>query len=88
MADFYERVFRATEDFELRRRILARLLVLGPANNRWHVGEVFARLVASVTDESLMMELRDLFQNNPREAEWNRSYLSHKSIPALLRKVL
>ena len=85
-ANFYERVYGATADLAVRQRVLLRLPVLGQRHNRWHVGEVFGRLVASTTDEGLLMAVRDMLISDPDLKAWVSPYL--KTVPDVIRNAL
>lgn len=87
-ADFYETVFEATSDDSLRQLVLKRLLRLGCDYNRFYVGQVFARLVCSLEDPSLIMAARDIIAGDQRAASFHFPYLRKYTIPQAIRKVL
>jgi eukaryotic-like serine/threonine-protein kinase len=72
VADFYARIFRRSDDLDLQRMILTRLLDVGSYHNRWYVGEVVARLVSEIEaeDVSTAMMAAEVVRAAPREAEW------------------
>ena len=87
VADFYEVVFQATEDRRIRSQILRRLPSLGYEHNRWHVGAVFGRLVATLEDDpSLIMLVRDTLRADPEAAAWCAEYLQNRSLPTAIRE--
>lgn len=88
IADFYERVFDHTDNDEIRAIILKRLACLGPNNNRWHVGSVFACLVSGLSDEHLILITREVLAKQPRAAHWNKPYLKGYTLPKVIRDVL
>lgn len=88
VADFYEAVFELTKDTRIKSLILRRLPMLGYEHNRWHVGQVLARLVEKTTDPGLIMALRDLLTNNPAAANWCAEYLRGRSIPMAVRQAV
>jgi len=87
-ADFYEKVFNFTQDYEIKEVILRGLPFIGYNNNRWHVGSVYARIVFSLEDESLIMVVYNIFKENPNIADWHKEYFKEKDIPELIRQVL
>ena len=92
-ATFYERVFQRAGSADLRRMILRRLPRLALAHNRWYVGEVYARLVAGLSDEApsdeaLLFEVASDLRGNPELAEWNANWLRKLSIAPLVRDAL
>jgi eukaryotic-like serine/threonine-protein kinase len=72
----------------VRAKILRRLPILGRNHNRFYVGEVFATLVSRITDEDLLMVIRDLFQEDKDAAEWCSPYLDNISLPKAIRDQL
>lgn len=51
-----------------------RLLVLGADHNRFHVGEVFARLVVGSADPSDVMAIAQVLRDNPDAVPFNAYY--------------
>jgi serine/threonine protein kinase len=88
VANFYEKLFKWGESDELRLMILRRLPALAHSHNRWHVGEVFARIVSGLQDPSLIMAVRDILAANEEVAKWNKFYLEKHSLPQAIRSVL
>lgn len=89
IADFYEVVYSATEDLDIRTLILRRLPSLGEYHNRWHVGNVFGRLAGvSLGDPVLVMVIRDTFRDDPAAGQWCLTYLSGFSLPQTIRQAL
>ena len=86
VADFYEAIFDLTTDSRIRRRILRRLPVMGQEHNRWHVGDVFARIAAKLSDPGLVMEARDALLADPSAARWCADYLRGRSVPTTIRE--
>jgi hypothetical protein len=70
VADFYEEVYRIVDDLEIKRLILSRLLDMGHAHNRFHVGEVFATIVKSVTSHEEALLVREVLKQNPQATVW------------------
>ena len=83
VAEFYDRLFDATDNHQLRGIILRRLSTLGYENNRWHVGRVFARVLNRVDDPGLLMLLRDHLEKRRAAADWLAEYVS--DVPGILR---
>jgi hypothetical protein len=72
VADFYAWIFRRSDDLDLQRMVLARLLVVGSYHSRWYVGEVVARLIGEIDarDVSTAMMVADVVRGAPHESEW------------------
>ncbi|SRR5579871_221235 len=87
VADLYKKIFFWTNDKDVQFIVLKRLPILGLSHNRWHVGEVFAELVQSLKEESLILFTRDVLNENKRGAEWCEAYLSRVNIPKLVRNI-
>lgn len=85
VADFYASIWEDCEDLDVKRIILARLWELGPSHNRWHVGEVLAGLLGSITGTSDAMLASDVIRAAPERAEWHRGYLRHRTLPRSVR---
>lgn len=88
VADFYESVFECTDDQQLKRLILKRLVQLGAQYNRWHVGRAFARLVEKVGDAGLIHDTCQDLRENPPWAEFHAGYLRPRAIPKAVRECL
>lgn len=88
VADFYGTLFELTTDREVRRIVLSRLPRLGYDHNRFHVGDVFARLVTQLKDPSLIMHVRDVLASDPDAASWCSDYLrGQRSVATAIRQV-
>jgi len=85
VADFYARVWHATEDLGLRRMIVHRLNDMGWRHNRFHVGNVLAGLIHEVHDTDLAMAVRDGLNRNAQAISFVRSRVSLAQLPPLLR---
>jgi tRNA A-37 threonylcarbamoyl transferase component Bud32 len=70
VADFYRLVFTTTDDFELKRLTLARILDVGAAHDRWYVGGVVADLLSSISEVSTAMLAADVIRADPASARW------------------
>ncbi|MFH1373392.1 MAG: serine/threonine-protein kinase [bacterium] len=88
VATFYGKVFRCTEDFDVKTIILRRLPVLGCSHNRYYVGKVYAKLVSELTDHSLILAVRDVLAENPNAAQWCSQYFREISVPPIIRQVV
>lgn len=87
VANFYEKVLNAGAPPEVRSLVL-RLPVLGFSHNRYHVGEVLARIVASLSDTHDLLTLRDVLRENPDAAAWCKTYLERTNLPSVIRAAL
>jgi len=70
VADFYRTVYKAMDDLDVRRLILARLVAMGASHNRYHVGDVVASILTGVTDTSEVMMVVDVLRADPDHAQW------------------
>ena len=70
VADLYRRVFERSEDLELQRLTLGRLLEIGPSHNRWYVGDVVADLLMKVDEPSTAMLTAEVIEQRPDDARW------------------
>lgn len=70
VANFYARIFRSTEDLDIQRIVLARLIEVGASHNRWHVGDVVADLLEDITDISTSMMAAEAIEADAYHAEW------------------
>jgi len=88
VANFYENVLAATNRVEVRVLILRRLPQMGFGHNRFHVGDVLARIIAALTDKNDLLAMRDVLREHPDAAAWCQTYLKDTSLPPLLTSVL
>lgn len=70
VARFYARVFRRSDDLELQRLILARLIAMGASHNRWFVGEVTGQLLTEIRDVSQAMMAAEVIDADLANAGW------------------
>lgn len=67
VADFYEKVFSEVHDSESRKLVLTRLLEMGISHNRWHVQDVFCRLLSEIDDFTTAFIAVEILKNHPRQ---------------------
>lgn len=67
---FFRRIYERTEDLEVQRLILARLLAMGAYHNRWFVGEVTGALLAGIRNVSEAMMAAEVIDADPGHATW------------------
>jgi hypothetical protein len=70
VADFYARLFRRTEDLDLQRTLISRLLDVGASHNRWYVGDIVAGLLGEVEDVSTAMMIAEVLKENAYDSAW------------------
>jgi eukaryotic-like serine/threonine-protein kinase len=75
VANFYSRVWEVDPDVSARRLMLARLITMGASHNRFYVGGVVARLLASIDDASTAMMAADVVRADPHNARWFQPYV-------------
>jgi len=79
VATFLCNCFRATDDMELRMRILERLLILGFEHNRFYVGDRFIDMVRFVeSDPAYPHAVADLLRANESAIPFVREGLTRK----------
>lgn len=88
IADFLANVHGVVDDTGVRRSIMERLLELGYYHNRWHVGQVFARLVAASTDPSDVMAIAQVMRDNPDAVPFHAHWLKQQSLAPQLAKII
>jgi eukaryotic-like serine/threonine-protein kinase len=84
VGNFLERVYRVSQDQEVRRLVLARLLIMGEHHNRYHSGRLFARLVAAAQSSADVLTIRSILFDYPAAARWVAEFMQGKSIPKLV----
>jgi len=87
-ANFYQTIFHWTDSDDLRVMILQRLPRLGYSHNRFHVGDVFAGIVSTLDDPSLLLAVRDILRSDEDMAAWCKFYLEKHSLPSIVAEVL
>jgi serine/threonine protein kinase len=88
VANFYAKVFGLCGAPSIRNLILRRLALLGFRHNRFHVAEVFAKIVAGLpADDSLVLGVRDQFRGDLEMSDWYQRYFRHYSLPPAIRDV-
>lgn len=70
VAAFYRRMWRRTDDPQLRRMILARLLGIAHSHNRWFVGDVAAGLLTSIGEEGTAAMATEVLLDSPDDTAW------------------
>ena len=70
VARFYTRVFRRSDDLDLQRIILARLIAMGASHSRWFVGEMTGDLLTKIRDVSEAMMAAEVIDADQGHAEW------------------
>jgi eukaryotic-like serine/threonine-protein kinase len=86
VANFYRRIYRATDDIGHKQLILERLIELGPSHNRWHVGDVFARVLEGIEQSPEIDMAAELIREHPTRAIWFEDYVRNRPIPAPIAK--
>jgi serine/threonine protein kinase len=70
VANFYRDVWRMTNDLEIRKLLLTRLVQMGYSHNRFHVGDVVAEILTEVSETPDVMMVLDVLRANRQEAAW------------------
>ncbi|MFJ5803693.1 serine/threonine-protein kinase [Streptomyces decoyicus] len=90
IADFFARIIQVAEySSQLRHLSLNRLLIVGAYHNRFHVGEVFARMVKlREKDPEDVKYISSLLSDDPYAARFMGSYLKQYSLPQEIMREL
>lgn len=88
VANFYRRIYFLTNDYGIRSIIVRRLPLLAFRHNRWHVGHVFAEIISQTREADLIMEVREIFLEQPDIARWCAPYLEEPSIPTIIKELI
>lgn len=70
VADRYRYIFSASNDLDVRRIVLRRLVDLGYSHNRFHVRDVLVELLASLENRTDVAIAEEALLDNARAAEW------------------
>jgi serine/threonine protein kinase len=76
VADLYEACFDVSKDLEFRGLLLRRLLDMGWRHNRFHVRDIFWRLVSSADESGIAMTIVETIRANPGAAVWMAERIS------------
>jgi serine/threonine protein kinase len=85
LANFYSDLFAIDDDLDHRALMIERLIELGPTHNRWHVGEVLARILSTYTDKKTAKVAAKLIRANASYAAWFREYIENRDLPDAVR---
>ncbi|MFF8408115.1 serine/threonine-protein kinase [Streptomyces omiyaensis] len=90
IADFFARVIQVAEySSGLRHLSLSRIMTVGTWHNRFHVGEVFARMVKYCErDPADVKYIASILSNDPHSARFMGSYLRQYSLPLEIMRAL
>ena len=64
-------MFERADRLDLRRTVLARLVVMGTQHNHWYVRDVVCDLLAGIDDASLAMLAADVIDERRDYAAWH-----------------
>jgi eukaryotic-like serine/threonine-protein kinase len=73
---FYKLITSVEGNFDLYEKTLETVLKIGYGHNRFYVGETFAEELSKVEDENLIMIIGEVFENNPVQASWVKTYFN------------
>ncbi|MEU7225121.1 serine/threonine-protein kinase [Streptomyces chrestomyceticus] len=90
IANFFAKIIQVAEYSRgLRHLSLKRIMTVGAHHNRFHVGEVFARMVKlREKDAEDVRYIASLLSNDPYSASFMGSYLKQYSLPPAIMRVL
>lgn len=82
IADFLARMYSVAKDYGLKSAILSRILVVGSDHNRFHVGDVFLKLVEDdLNDRAAVLMVAEVIRAHPLEIPFVESGLREMSLP-------
>jgi serine/threonine protein kinase len=88
VVDFFANVFATAADPRLRELALKRIMIVGASHNRFYAGEVFSRLIGSLTNPNDILMATNVMRSEPEDARWYREYLKGYSLPPSIRDFL
>ena len=86
IADLLSSFLFATDDYNVRRLTLRRIMMVGADHNRFYVRDTFWRVVKSINPEETML-VTDLLRENPGAAAFLLSELPNFPIPRAIREL-
>lgn len=88
VADFLLTVFGVTQNYEIRKIVLRRVLEMGYSHNRWHVGSVFATLIEQCRDTTSILIAAQLLRSHSEAAKFVGNWLRSRSLPSVIADAL
>lgn len=88
VANLYERLMQRSEDRTVRKLAITRLLALGRSHNRFYVGEVSARVLSTLRDESDVLLATETIKAQPEDAAWCAGYMQDLALADPIRAEL
>lgn len=88
VARFYEKIFKYTDDYEIKSLIIHRLPKLAYHHNRWYVRTVFSNIFCKIDDASLMLELKEVLTNNLRMTYWCSKSFDNSCLPLEIKRIV
>ncbi len=84
VADLYEACFEVSKELEFRQLLIRRLLDMGWRHNRFHVRDIFWRLVSSADESGIAMTMLEVIKASPDAARWMAERMSgYQLLPRL-----
>jgi hypothetical protein len=84
LVDCLLRIFYASDDEQLRRIVLTRILLMGERHKRFYAGRKFTSLANSARTASEIIAIRDVLYANPRAAKWVSEWVNSKRASSLI----
>lgn len=88
IANAIKRLFRATDDTELRVSMLTALLELGVSHNRFYVMDVFIALLGRISDSGDVLAVRDALVKRKHRLSAMKDRLSSVALPEPIRRLV
>jgi hypothetical protein len=80
VANFYSYVFGRTADPQIHRLVLTRLIEMGASHNRFHVGDVVARILSGIQEQGTAQLAAEVIRADPDHARWFDSYVKNLAL--------
>ena len=88
VANFYLKIFYIADNYELRDTIIKRLPKLAHDNGRYYVADVFASIVSSLDNSSLILRVKDILKEDCSMTVWLNDYLKKYSMDYEIQVVI
>jgi hypothetical protein len=86
VADFYYQVYTLTDDFNIHRLIISRLLSVGVNHNRWHVRDILALILENIKDAGMAKAALEVCRGNNNGTQWSSAAFNMGKLHPLLKE--
>lgn len=88
IADLYKEIFHLTNDLDVQKLLLNRLLIIGVSNNRFYVWDVIGDLLEGISDTSTAFIAKEVLEQNQDEALFLKEQLLERPLLKILKDTL